>query len=134
MKLPYDCLTPHGMAIDTDQHIAFIACVDEDPASLIRVDLQTMHTIAESSWPVALNPDIVTVDHPLHLVYVACAAGISIFQENGRALKWIGIYTFGVNTHSIAINEQTQEVYLPLAKEGNRPVLRILRYNANVAG
>lgn len=134
MKLPYDCLTPHGMAIDTDQHIAFIACVDEDPASLIRVDLQTMHTIAESPWPVALNPDIVTLDHPLHLVYVACAAGISIFQENGRALKWIGTYTFGVNTHSIAINEQTQEVYLPLAKEGNRPVLRILHYNANAIG
>ncbi|HKV59090.1 MAG TPA: hypothetical protein VJO32_12445 [Ktedonobacteraceae bacterium] len=134
MKLPYDCLTPHGMAIDTDQHIAFIACVDEDPASLIRVDLQKMQTIAESPWPVALNPDIVTLDHPLHLVFVACAAGISIFQENGRALKWLGTNTFGVNTHSIGINEQTQEIYLPLAKQGNRPILRILRYNANVAG
>ncbi len=134
MKLPYDCLTPHGMAIDTDLHIAYIACVDEDPPSLIRVNLQTMQTISEPPWPVALNPDIVTLDQPLHLVFVACAAGISIFQANGQALKWMGTYTFGVNTHSIAINEQTQEIYLPLAKEGNRPVLRILRYNASVGG
>ncbi len=134
MKLPYACLTPHGMAIDTDLHIAYIACVDEDPPSLIRVNLQTMQTIAEPPWPVALSPDMVMLDHPLHLVFVACSAGISIFQENGQAFKWLATYTFGVNTHSIAINEQTQEIYLPLAKEGNRPVLRILRYTPNLAG
>lgn len=87
MKLPYDCLTPHGMAIDTDLHIAYIACVDEDPPSLIRVNLQTMQTISEPPWPVALKPDIVMLDHPLHLVFVACGAGISIFQENGEAFK-----------------------------------------------
>jgi len=46
----------------------------------------------------------------------------------------LGTYSFGVNTHTIAVNEQTQEIYLPLVKEGNRPVLRILRYNANVVG
>ena len=134
MKLPYDCLTPHGMAIDTGLHIAYIACVDEDPPSLIRVNLQTMQTISERPWPVALNPDIVTLDQPLHLVFVACAAGISIFQANGPTFRWLGTYTFGVNSHSIAINEQTQEIYLPLAKEGNRPVLRILRYDASVGG
>ncbi len=134
MKLPALCLTPHGMAIDTNLHIAFIACVDEDPASLIRIDLQTMQPISESPWPVALNPDIVSIDGPLHVVFVACGAGISIFQENGRAFKWLGTYTFGVNTHTIAVNEQTQEIYLPLAKEGNRPVLRILRYNTHLVG
>lgn len=134
MKLPDDCLTPHGMAIDTDLHIAFIACVDEDPASLVRIDLQTMKAISEPPWPVALNPDIVMLDRPLHLVFVACGAGIAIFQENGQAFKWLGTYSFGVNTHTIAVNEQTQEIYLPLVKEGNRPVLRILRYYANIAG
>ena len=122
------------MAIDTDLHIAYIACVDEDPPSLIRINLQTMQPIAESPWPVALKPDIVVLDHPLHLVFVACGAGISIFQENGQAFRWLGTYAFGINTHTLAINEQTQEIYLPLVKEGNRPVLRILRYNANVGG
>jgi hypothetical protein len=134
MKLPYNCVTPHGMAINTSLHIAYIACVDEDPPSLIRVDLQVMKTISEPPWPVALKPDIIVLDNPLHLVFVAGGAGISIFQEEGRAIKWLGTYNFGVSTHTIAVNEQTQEIYLPLVKEGNRPVLRIMRYNANVAG
>lgn len=128
MKLPDACITPHGMAIDMNLHIAFIACVDEDPPALIRVDLQTMKSIVEPPWPVALKPDIVVLDHPLHLVFVACGAGVSIFQEHGQALTWLGTSTFGVNTHTLAINEQTQEIYLPLVKEGGRPVLRILRY------
>ncbi|MHB8595276.1 MAG: YncE family protein [Ktedonobacteraceae bacterium] len=132
MKLPATCITPHGMTIDTSLHLAFIACVDEDPSSLIRVDLQTMKPIAESPWPVPLKPDLVVLDNALHLVFVACGAGIAIFQEQGRAFKWLGSYNFGVNTHTIAINEQTQEIYLPLIKEGGRPVLRILRYNASI--
>lgn len=134
MKLPYACITPHGMAIDTNLHIAYIACVDEDPPSLIRIDLQAMQLIAEAPWPVALKPDIVVLDHPLHLVFVACGAGISIFQENGPAFRWLGTYGYGINTHTLAVNEQTQEIYLPLVKEGNRPVLRILHYNPDVAG
>lgn len=131
LKLPDNCFIPHGMAIDTDQHIAFIACVDENPPSLIRVDLRTMQVIPEQPWPVALKPDIVTLDNALHVVFVACGAGIAIFHENGRDFTWLGTYTYGVNTHSLAVNEITQELYLPLVREGNRPVLRILRYNAN---
>ena len=130
MKLPDNCFTPHGMAIDTDQHIAFIACVDEDPPGLIRVDLQTMKVFSEAPRPVALKPDIITLAHPLHLVYVACGAGITIFQEDGRAFKWLGTYNFGANTHTLAVDEQTHEIYLPLVKQGNRPVLRVMRYNA----
>ncbi len=33
--------------------------------------------------------------------------------------------------HTIAVNEETHEIYLPLTRVGNRPVLRIMRYNAN---
>lgn len=131
MKLPNNCITPHGMTIDTALHIAFIACVDEDPPSLIRVDLQSMRVFPEAPWPVALKPDIVVLDSTHHLLYVACGAGIALFQEQGRALKWLGTYPFGVSTHTLAVNEQTQEIYLPLIRQGNRPVLRILRYNPN---
>lgn len=133
-KLPYACITPHGMAIDSKLHMAYIACVDDDPPSLIRVDLQTMRPIAEASWPVALKPDLVVLDQPLNLVFVASGAGITIFHQGPSTFKWLGTYSFGINTHTIAINEQTQEIYLPLVKEGNRPVLRILRYNANAVG
>lgn len=129
VHLPSDCITPHGMAIDTSQHVAFIACVDEDPPSLIRFDLRTLRVIPEQAWPVAVKPDMVVLDSSLHLVYVACGAGISIFQENGRSFKWLATYTYGTSTHSLVVNEQTQEVYLPLVREGGRPVLRIMRYD-----
>ncbi len=131
LKLPYACITPHGMAIDTEQHIAFIACINETPPSLVRVDLQTMQVIAEAPWPLPARPDILALDRPLHLLYVACETGIAIFQIDGRSLKWLANYIPGVNTHTIAVNEETHEVYVPLVRVGNRPVLRILRYNPN---
>jgi DNA-binding beta-propeller fold protein YncE len=129
LKLPDACITPHGMAIDTEQHIAFIACVDADPTSLIRVDLQAMKAFPEAPWPINVKPDMVTIDSSSHLVFVACGVGISVFQEEGRGLKWLGNYATGLNTHTLAINEQTHEIYLPMPRVGNRPVLRIMHYS-----
>jgi len=131
LTLPDTCFTPHGMAIDTEAHIAFIACIDANPPSLLRVDLTTMQVIQEPPWPVAEKPDILVIDHPLHLLYVACGAGIAIFQYNGQSLLWLATYTFGFDTHTIAVNEVTHQIYLPLVRVGNRPVLRIMQYNAN---
>ncbi len=131
MLLPYNCFIPHGLAIDTEQHIAYVACIDTDPPSLYRVDLRTMQNFAEPPWPVPVKPDIITLDRPLHLVYVGCGAGIAIFQENGRAFKWLGSYTYGVSTHTIAVNEETHELYVPIPRIGGRAVLRIMRYDPN---
>jgi hypothetical protein len=133
LKLPDLCLTPHGLAIDTKQHIAFIACVDADPPSLIRVDLQTMRVISEHPWPVEIKPDIIVLDRPLHLVYVGCGVGLAVFQEEGRNLKWLGNYNYAMNMHTVTVNEETHEIYLPLTRVGNRPVLRIMRYNPNAS-
>ena len=133
MLLPSSCITPHGMAIDTEQHIALIACIDASPPSLYRVDLLTMQALPEAPWPLTIKPDVIALDHPLHLVFVACGAGLVIFKEAGRAFQWIGTYTFGVNTHSIAIDEQTHQLYIPIARLGGRPVLRILQYNSDGA-
>ncbi len=134
MKLPNACISPHGLAIDTQQHIAFVACIDEDPPSLYRIDLRTLRVFPEPAWPIPVKPDIIALDYPLHLVYVACGAGIAMFQENGRAFQWLGNYTLGSSTHSIAINQQTHEIYLPLVREGGRPVLRIMRYYSGGQG
>jgi hypothetical protein len=131
VTLPNTCFTPHGLVIDAQQHIAFIACIDADPPSLVRVDLRTMRVIAEPLWPIPVKPDILVLDRPLHLLYVGAGAGIAIFQENGRSLQWLANYTFGVSTHTIAVNEQTHEIYLPLPRLGGRPVLQIMRYNTN---
>lgn len=129
LTLPDFCFTPHGLSIDPLNHIAFIACVDADPPSILRVDLQTMKIIVEPPWPVQVKPDILAFDRPLQILYVGCAVGISIFKENGRQLEWLGNYSYGVNNHTIAVNEVTHEVYLPIPRLGNRPVLRIMQYN-----
>ena len=128
LRLPDFCITPHGLAVDTRSHIAFIACVDASPTSLLRVDVQKMAIIHEAPWPVEIQPDMLQFDSSLHLLYVASGAGITIFKENGFEFRWLGSYTFGINTHSLIVNEETHEVYIPLPRVGGRPVLRIMQY------
>ncbi len=60
--------------------------------------------------------------------------GIAIFDESPG--KWASLgyqYVGGNSNHTIAINENTQniEIYVPLASLGNRPVLRVVQYNPN---
>jgi YVTN family beta-propeller protein len=135
--LPVTCSTPHGMDIDTDQQVAFIACTDFDSArnlfqNLLRVDLQTMTVIPTDPVNARLagGPDIVLIDHTLHVLFVACKGGISVFDEKAGEFKKLGDYILGKGTHTIAIDEQTQEIFLPQFA-GGRPILRIGRYNPN---
>jgi hypothetical protein len=133
IKLPDSCVGPHGLAIDVQQREAFVACV-ESPQQLVRVDLQAMKPLPDTTpLPLAFNPDIVRIDTGLHLVYVGCAGGISIFDESSRGLKKLGedIFLGGGSHHTLAIDESTHLIYLPLASVGGRPVLRIIRYIAN---
>ena len=37
--LPAYCSTPHGMTIDRDQHVAYVACTDFDPQAGLFEDL-----------------------------------------------------------------------------------------------
>jgi hypothetical protein len=133
--LPAYCSTPHGMTIDTEQHVAFVACTDFDPQAglfenLLRVDLRTMTVIQTDPNTVRLanGPDLVRIDHSLHLIFVAGSGGITIFDEKAGEFHRLGLAFIGKETHTIAINEQTQEMYFPLFA-GGLPVLRITRYN-----
>jgi hypothetical protein len=130
IRLPDACLSPHGLVVDAQQREAFIACVDSN--NLARVDLQSMQALPGPFLSVAFNPDIVRLDHPLHLLFVGCAGGISIFDESGRGLKKLGDYFLGGGSHhTIAIDETTQLMYLPQPSVGDRPVLRVIKYVAN---
>lgn len=139
LQLPASCSTPHGMTIDTEQHVAFVACTDFDAASnlfenLLRVDLQTMTVIPADPKTMRLAPstDIVRLDHALHLLFVASSDGITIFDEKAGEFHRLSQVFIGKETHTIAINEQAQEVYFPI-NAGGLPVLRITRYNPNGA-
>jgi hypothetical protein len=138
VQLPKTCGIPHGMIIDADQHTAFIACTEVDPGShlvqnLVRVNVQSMTVIPDPLLLLASKPDIVVLDHPLHIILVGCVAGVSVFDESGGHLRKLGDYILGKNTHTLAIDEKTQLIYLPLADIGGRPTIRIARYNANGA-
>jgi DNA-binding beta-propeller fold protein YncE len=128
LTLPDVCFTPHGLAIDPQHHIAFVACVDSDPPSIVRVDLQAMKVIAEPPSPVLLVPDMLAFDRASQLLYVGTAVGISVFKETGRQLQWLGNYSLGHGNHTIAVDDVTHDLYAPVTRLGNRPVLRIMHY------
>ncbi len=132
IKLPDECLAPHGMVIDAQQREAFVACVDSQ--DLVRVDLKTMKPFPGALLSVAFGPDILRLDHTHHLLFVGCAGGISIFDENNLNLKKLGPgdYSLGGGSHhTLAIDEATQKIYLPLPSVGGRPVLRVMQYVPN---
>jgi hypothetical protein len=91
-----------------------------------------MQAFPGSLLSVAFNPDIVRFDRSLHLLFIGCAGGISIFDESGRGLKKLGDYNLGGGSHhTLAIDEATQLIYLPEPSVGDRPILRIIKYVAN---
>jgi DNA-binding beta-propeller fold protein YncE len=131
IKLPDACLNPHGMVVDTDQQVAFIACVDND--KLVRVNLRTLQPFPDATLQqLPEGCDIVRLDHPLHTLFVGCATGIAMFNEANGQLTSLGSQFVGGNSnHTILINEETQEIYVPLPSSGDRPILRILQYVPN---
>jgi len=130
IRLPDTCLSPHGVVVDVQQREVFIACVDSN--NLTRVDLQTMQPFPGPLLPLAYNADIVRLDRSLHLLFIGCAGGISIFDESNRGLKPLGNYFLGGGSHhTLAIDEATQLIYLPQPSIGDRPILRVIRYVAN---
>ncbi|MEO8970982.1 MAG: hypothetical protein ABI406_05190 [Ktedonobacteraceae bacterium] len=136
LQLPTTCGTPHGMNIDMQQQIAFIACTDVDPTqhlvqNLVRVNLRSMAVMHDPFMLLAPGPDMVFLDHPLHLLIVACAGGVSVFDESNSKLTKLGDYIVGKATHTVAIDEATQNFYFPQVNSGGRPVLRVVHYNSS---
>lgn len=133
IQLPNTCVNPHGMTIDVEQREVFIACIGSQ--NLVRVDLLTMRPFPDTTHlPLGFNPDIVRLDHLLHVLVVGCVTGYSVFDESGRGLKKLGNYFLGGGSHhTVAIDEATQLLYLPLPSVGDRPILRVIRYVPNGA-
>jgi hypothetical protein len=142
INLPVTCSTPHGLTIDSQQHVGFMACMDFGGPqnlfeNLVRVDLTTMTVIPTdpSTARLASGPDIVVIDNTLHLVFVGCVGGVSIFDVKAGEFHKLGDELVGKQTHTIAtvFDDQTQVVlvFMPIIV-GGRPVLRITRYNPNV--
>jgi DNA-binding beta-propeller fold protein YncE len=118
------CEHPHGLLIEPQQNQAFIAC--EDNAKLAVFSLKTMRV--SSTYPVGSGPDVLAFDPGLHRLYVASESGIlSIFNQQSDRMTKLEDIRVDPSAHTIAIDPQSHQVYLPLEKVGDRPVLRILQ-------
>ncbi|MDQ6660785.1 MAG: hypothetical protein M3Z24_07455, partial [Chloroflexota bacterium] len=125
VRLPDECVAPHGMMIDGPQQEAFVACLDS--VNLARVDLKTMKSFPDLQ-PLPVKADIVTLDQSAHILYVGAGGGLALFDESNHSLVRKATFNYGVSTHTVAVNQETHQVYLPIPILGGRPVLRIEQY------
>ena len=116
------CSEPHGLMIDSEHRLAFVAC--EDNAKLAVFDLETKKMTAIQD--VGADPDVLALDKTFGRLYVSAESGIiTIFDERGRKLEKVGEGFFAPNAHSVAVDSRTHRAYFPLQNVGGKPVLRI---------
>lgn len=112
----------HGLYIDPQTHVAFIACEDND--KLIVVDLTQRKLL--STFEVAKDPDVLAFDRSLGWLYVAGESGqVSIYGVHAHAVSPLGTAMLGPNAHVVAVDEATHKAYFPLKSVAGKPLLRI---------
>ena len=122
------CRGNHGMAIDPENHRAFLSCEGNELMTVFNLD--THQPIA--FLPLAAGPDVIKYDAALRRIYVACSSGaISIFQmddpDHARKLQDFPVQR---RVHSLAVDPETHRVYTPEQEEDGRPVARMVVYDA----
>src|SRR5437773_11894128 len=114
---------PHGVYIDAPHRLAFIA--GQESATLGVLDLQTLQL--RHVLPIGSDPDVLAFDPALGRLYVAAESGIvAVFAERDGSLAQLGWYR-APSAHSVAVDDLTHHVYLPLASVGGHPALRVMR-------
>ncbi len=114
---------PHGIALDTAAHLAFVA--GEENHSLAVVDLDAMKQLA--AYPVAEDPDVLSFDPGLKRLYVSAESGaVTVFQETGKSLKLLGELRMP-HAHTVCVDPKSHLVYLPLENVDGHPILRIMK-------
>jgi DNA-binding beta-propeller fold protein YncE len=115
--------TPHGIALDLDARLAFVAGQENNQLAL--VDLTNMQVLA--TYAVGEDPDVLAFDPGLKRLYVSAESGtVTIFREQGRALVNEGS-VFMPHAHTVSVDPKTHLVYFPLENIDGRPWLRIMQ-------
>lgn len=116
------CSEPHGLLIDSEHRLAFVACEENAKLAVFDLDAKKMRAIHS----VGADPDVLAFDKGLSRLYVSAESGIiTIFDERGRNVEKVGEGLFAANAHSVAVDSRTHRVYFPLQNVGGKPVLRI---------
>ena len=122
------CKRNHGMALDVENHRAFLACEGND--KLVMFDLDAHKAIA--SLPMPSGADVVQFDPGIRRVYVACSNGyISVFREDDPDhLRKLSDVPVQPRVHSLAVDTRTHRVYAPEQEEDGGDVARMLVFEA----
>ncbi|HET6266604.1 MAG TPA: hypothetical protein VFG11_02720, partial [Acidobacteriota bacterium] len=121
---PLACGWPHGLLIDAPKRLAFAAC--EGDAKLLVVDLGDFQV--KQTFSTGKDPDVLALDSKLERLYVATESNVvSIFQLSDRKLEKIEDLEVEPYAHTVSVDSETHEVYLPLQDVGGHPVLRIMK-------
>ena len=114
--------SPHGIALDVDARLAFVA--GEDNHKLALVDLTNMKVLA--TYPVGKDPDVLAFDPGLKRLYVSAESGnVTVFREKGKVLINEGSLSMP-HAHTVCVDPGTHLVYFPLQNLEGRAVLRIM--------
>ena len=114
----------HGLLIDAERRIAFIACEGND--TLIALDLESRTVLG--TFPVGSGPDVLAADPDNGRVYVASESGtLSIFEVRARTVTKTFEGFLGPNAHVVATDPARRLAYFPLKNSNGGPVLRIVR-------
>ena len=115
---------PHGLLILQPGNLAFAAC--EDDARLLVVDLKSFKVTQVLTT--GDDPDVLSFDPGLQRLYVATESNIvSVFQLRDGALAKLEDLQVAPRAHTVSVNPENHELYLPLQDVGGRPVLRVMR-------
>jgi len=114
---------PHGITLDTANHLAFVA--GEGNHTLAVVALDSMKVLA--THQVGEDPDVLAFDPGLKRLYVSAESGIvTVFEESGRELKPLGQFHMP-HAHTVSVDPKTHLVYFPLENIDGHPILRIMK-------
>jgi len=118
------CVHPHGFYIDPATSYAFITC-DVNNVMLV-FDLNSKKII--SSDTVGALPDVLAYDEKLHHLYVSGESGVmTIFSVEKGNVKKIYEGFIALHAHTVAVNQDTHEVYIPVENIDGKPILRIFK-------
>lgn len=121
----------HGLLIDPESHRAFIACEGND--RFIALDLLSGKTVAQ--FPAAKDPDVLAFDPESQFLYVAGESGeVSEFNIAKNTVVKTGESRLAPNSHVVAIDSTSHEIYFPLMNVDGKPVLRIMQRQGHRPG
>ncbi len=105
------CEHPHGLTLDPEHRLAFVAC--DANATLLSIDLNTWTTIGTQR--VGDNPDVLAYDPAAGRLYVAAESGwLTILDEHNRTLTVAGRNHLADGAHVVAVDPTTHRTFYPV--------------------